>query len=270
MLEDRAVVAVDAELEMHDLLGTDRPLQGGRGVQRDDPSVVDDRDAVAELVSLFHVMRRQKHGASLCTELAHAVAQISCGLRIEAYGGLIEDHQRRVRQERPREREALPHTGRIAFYVVVRTIREVDRRQCTLDPRACLVRRNVVQRREVLEVLASGQLPVKAPLAGEHRAEPRANVARPLQRIDAADANAATRRDEERRQHLHGGRLAGSVGPEEAKDLAGLDPQVDPIDGAEALAPVRLAPEPLPDRASAALEDLDKVLRLDRRSGHST
>ena len=31
----------------------------------------------------------------------------------------------------------------------------------------------------------------------------------------------------ERRQHPHGRRLAGAVGPEEAEDLAGLDPQVD-------------------------------------------
>ena len=73
-IEDRTVVAVESDLEMHDLLGADRPFQSGWCVQRDDPAVVDDRHAVAELIGLLHVMRGEEHRPSGGLELADAVA----------------------------------------------------------------------------------------------------------------------------------------------------------------------------------------------------
>jgi len=125
----------------------------------------------------------------------------------------------------------------------------------------------VVQRCEVFEVLAAGEFPVKAPLAREHRAEARSDLARPRERIDPEDADRPARRYEQRREHLHRGGLPCAVRPEKAEDLARLHDEIDPIHGAEAVALIALAANSLPDGPPAALEDLDQVPRLDRRYG---
>src|SRR5690349_3532228 len=48
--DHRALIAIDADLEVDDFLGADGAFQSRGCIQRDDPAVVDDRDAVAELV----------------------------------------------------------------------------------------------------------------------------------------------------------------------------------------------------------------------------
>src|SRR5437667_84346 len=165
-VKHRRVVADNADLQVHDLFRADRALQRSRRVERDDPAVVDDRYAVAELIGFLHVVRRQQDGAALRAQLADAVA--------------------------------------------------------------------------------------------------------PLARVDTKDADRSARRDEQRREHLHGGGLAGAVRPQEAEDLAALDAKINAVYGTEALAAVGLAPEALPDRAPSLLEDLDEVFRLDGGRRHST
>src|SRR5437868_4207763 len=170
---------------MNDLLGANRPLQGRGRVERGDPAVVDDRDAIAELIRLLHVVRGEQYGAALRLELADAIAQVPRRLRIQSHGRLVENDERRIWEERPSQGETLAHSGRIALDVVVGPIGEVDGGENSGDALLRLCRLDVVERREVLEILASGELPVEAALAGKHRAESRANLARALERIDA-------------------------------------------------------------------------------------
>ena len=75
--EKPKAVAVKADLEADDLLSANGLLQRGRRIQRDDLAVIDDRHAVAELVGLLHVVRRQKDRAALRAKIANAVAQIA-------------------------------------------------------------------------------------------------------------------------------------------------------------------------------------------------
>src|SRR5207248_9546485 len=58
------------------------------------------------------------------------------------------------------------------------------RREAPRDPVGRFRRWHVIERGEVLEVLAAGELPVEAALAREHRAEPRPNLARSRERVD--------------------------------------------------------------------------------------
>src|SRR5438445_1582371 len=269
-VDHRSLVAVQGDLEMHDLLRADRPLQSRGGVQGDDAAVVDDRDAVAELVCLLHVMRREQDRPALCLELADPVAQVARSLGVEPDCRLVEYHERRIGQKRPRQRETLPHAGGVTLHIIVGAVGELHGGQDVRDARLRLARRHVVQRREVFEVLAAGELPVEAPFSGEHRAEPCAYFARPREGIDAEDADRAACRDEERGEHLHRRRLARAVRPEEAEDLTRLYNEIDPIHSTQAIALVRLSAYPLPDRPSAALEALDEVLRLNGSDGHST
>src|SRR5207248_6144211 len=117
-IDDGRVIAIDADLEMNDLLGANRPLQGRGGVERGDPAVVDDRNAIAELIRLLHVVRGEQHGAALRLELADAIAEIARRLRIEPDGRLVEHDERRIRKKRSSEREALAHAGRVPLDVV--------------------------------------------------------------------------------------------------------------------------------------------------------
>ena len=51
--------------------------------------------------------------------------------------------------------------------------------------------------------------------------------------VDAADEGLARRRDDPGREHPGGRRLAGTVGAEQAEDLAGVDGEVEPVDRSE-------------------------------------
>jgi hypothetical protein len=121
----------------------------------------------------------------------------------------------------------------------------------------------VVQRGEVLEVLARRELPVEAALAGEDRAQPASDIPRAAHEIVAQHGRRAGRGLEERRQHAHRGRLAGAVRSKDPEHLARLDAEVDAVDCPEGLALVGLAAQPLPDRAAALLEVLGEADCLD-------
>ena len=128
---------------------------------------------------------------------------------------------------------------------------------------AVSARRHVVQRGEVLEVLARGELPVQAALAGQHRPEPPADVARPANEVVAEDRRGARGRLEQRGKHSHRGRLARAVGTEQTEHLSLGHAQVDGVDRPEGLALIGLPAHALPDRPPALLEVLGEAVGLD-------
>ena len=83
-------------------------------------------------------------------------------------------------------------------------------------------------------MLAAGEDRVERRLL-ERGADRRAHLGALADDVVAADAGAAAGRGQQRRQHQHGGRLAGAVGAEEAVDLARRDGQVDPVDRSRSL-----------------------------------
>ncbi len=68
----------------HGGIDADRALQPGRRVERDDPTLVDDGDPVAELVGLLHVVRGQQDRLPVDVELAEDLPQRDAALRVEA------------------------------------------------------------------------------------------------------------------------------------------------------------------------------------------
>ena len=68
-----------------------------RGAERDDAAVVDDRDAVAEPLRLFHVVRRVEERDAPALQLADHGVDPLAGLRIDAHGGLVQQEHARVR-----------------------------------------------------------------------------------------------------------------------------------------------------------------------------
>ncbi len=102
------------------------------------------------------------------------------------------------------------------------------------------------------EQLAAGLARVEAGLL-QRDADLAASAVRVARDVDAGDLGAAGGDRQQRREHAHGRRLAGPVGPEEAEDLAGGDLEVDAADGL--------------DRALAARVVLHKPFGQDGRAG---
>jgi hypothetical protein len=81
-------------------------------------------------------------------------------------------------------------------------------------------------------VLAARQEVVERRLL-ERRADVAAHVGAVGGDVEAGDGGAPGGGRQQRREHVHGGRLARAVGPEEAVDLAGGDLEVDAVDGVD-------------------------------------
>ena len=81
----------------------------------DDPAVVDDDDAVGELVGLLEVLRRQQQRRAVADEAAQHVPQLDAAARVEAGGRLVEEEHRRRRDEADREVEPAPHAAGVVL-----------------------------------------------------------------------------------------------------------------------------------------------------------
>ena len=82
-----------------------------RGVEREQPPVVDDRHPLAELVGLFHVVRGEHDRLAVGVELADDVPQREAALRVEARGRLVEEQHVGLVHDRPRHHQPLRHAA---------------------------------------------------------------------------------------------------------------------------------------------------------------
>ena len=123
----------------------------------------------------------------------------------------------------------------------------------------------MIERGEILEVLARGELPVQTALARHRGAQPAPDLAGTGPHIDAQHPGLARRRLEQGGQHSQRRGLSRSVGSQKAENLARLDSQVNAVDGAKLFPAVRLPPNSLEQRPPAFLEDLRQSLSLDGR-----
>ena len=89
----RSPVALDAQLGV----GARARLQLLGRVEREQLAVVDDRDPLAELVGLFHVVRGEHDRLALRVELVHDVPQREAALRVEARRSARRGRARRGR-----------------------------------------------------------------------------------------------------------------------------------------------------------------------------
>ena len=119
----------------------------------------DDHDAVAQLLDLGHEVRGQQHRHALVGEAADQQAHVAHAARVQAGGGLVEDQQPRVAQQRAGEPEALAHAVRVAADLVARAVGELDGVERGVDPRGRVA---AVERGDELEVPAAGQVGVEA------------------------------------------------------------------------------------------------------------
>ena len=209
--------------------------------------MVDDADAVGQRVGLLEVLRREEHGHALVVrEPPDLLPERRSALQVEARRRLVEEQDARAVHEREREVQAALHAARVAADAAIGRFGQPDALEQLLRAPRALGLGHALQRRLQHEVLAPGEDRVERGLL-QRGADRGAHLRALADDVVAADARASAGRRQQRRQHQHGRRLAGAVGPEEAVDLAGRDRQVDAVDRARALA--ELAHEPLAPRS---------------------
>jgi hypothetical protein len=90
-LFEELAIADAAHAEVVDDVAADAGFEGGGGVFDEDLAVVDDGEAIAELVGLFHVMRGEDDGDALAAKALDGFPHGDAALGIEASGGLVEE-----------------------------------------------------------------------------------------------------------------------------------------------------------------------------------
>ena len=186
-----------------------------------------------------HVARHQ-HGSSLCGVPAQVVAQPADALRIETVGGLVEDQDARLAEQRSGEGQPLAHAQRVLAGAPAAGVGEGHGLEHLIGARlgqAC-------RARERAEVIA-GPTPGMKARALEHGAHGARRVGE-VHIGGALHGRRAARGVGEAEDHPQRRRLARSVGAEKAGDQPRLDLEADPV------------------HRSHAAEALGQVAHLDR------
>ena len=244
-------------------------LAGGRWGGPDHLATPDDTDPVADRLHLAELVGDEDDGGALRLEAAHDAHQLVDLLRRQHRRRLVEDQDLRVAGEGLDDLDPLLHTDRDVLDEGIR-----------IDPQ-------LVALRELAHLTTSG-LAVEHPEApgpfvtehdvlgdGEnrHQHEVLVDHADPCgERVPGTieldllpvEHDLALGRREQPVEHVHQGRLAGAVLPEETVDLARLDHQVDPVVGREAAEPLGQALDLEPHGSPPIVADVSD------RSGRSS
>jgi hypothetical protein len=173
------------------------------------------------LGDLGQVVARDEDGAALGGERPQKVAQPAHSFRVEAVGGLVEDEELGITEQRGREAEALPHAKRIAAGPAVRGARQVDQREHLVDAATWHSGRTS----QDAQVIAPGATRVEV-----RRLEHGADAGRrPLELGERAAENERLpmRRLGQSEQHAKRRRLPGSVRAEEAERTAARNGEIE-------------------------------------------
>src|SRR5664280_3678133 len=135
---------VVAEHIVKSRLRTERADQLGGGADGPDATGVDERDLVAVVLGLVHVVRGHQHGHALGVDQRRdPVPDRGPSDRVEADGGLVEYQQPGAVDERLRQLEAAHHAAGVGAGQPVRGGAQADELQYLLDHLAASTARHV-------------------------------------------------------------------------------------------------------------------------------
>ena len=106
-----------------------------RLVERDDAAVIDNRDAVAQVFRLFHVMGGHQNRAAARPERFQQRPELPPRLRVKSGRGFIQEQQVRIAGQRTGERQALFLSARQLADAAAALALELDDGEQFLDVR---------------------------------------------------------------------------------------------------------------------------------------
>ncbi len=200
----------------------------GQGAVQQDRATVDDDDAAAEGLDVVHIVGGEDDGdAALAVQSQDEIAHGELGDGIEADGGLVEEQDGRGVEQR--RRQIAPHALAQAELARRRVeqraqVHQVD--QLVASP-GIVGLGYAVDVAQQIERFDDGQVPPQLGALAEHDAD----VAYVLDALAPGYApenrDVATVGHQDAAEHLHGGGLAGAVGPDIADEFAGVQRKRD-------------------------------------------
>jgi hypothetical protein len=173
------------------------------GALAHDPAGVDDREAVAQLVGLLKVLRRQEHRRAMPVDPAQLVPDRQPARRVQPRGRLVEEQHLRLVHERRREIEAALHAAGVALDHPVRGVLELDQREQLPRARRGLRRAEPEQPAVQDQELAARLARIQSRLLKCH-ADPPPSAIGVARDVDAGNLRAAGGDRQQRGEHAHG------------------------------------------------------------------
>ncbi len=230
---------------------SDLCLERGRGVLGDQEPAGDDSHPVGELVGLLQVLRCQEDRRAVVVQRLHLLPDRLAADRVEAGGGLVQEEDPRLVDERGSEVEPALHAARVGADPAVRGVVESDPGEQSFGALLALGARQSVKRRLEADQLTPGHQGIERRFL-ERDADRLADLAGLGDDVVAGDLRGAAGGAKKRREHPDRGRLAGAVRAQEGVDLAFGDVEVDAADGLYAASELPFQPPNLdrnhPDR----------------------
>jgi hypothetical protein len=188
--------------------------------------VVDDRDAVGEVIGLFEVLGREQHRDPAELELADHLPHRRATCRVEAGRRLVEEQDRWPGDEARGEVEAPAHAAGVALHHAVGRVRQIELVEQLGGASDRLAPGHAAELADHHEVLAAGERGVDGRiLCGD--ADAPAHLGRLAHHVEAGDTGRARVGLRQRGEDAHGRRLARAVRAEHAEDRTGCRGEVD-------------------------------------------
>ena len=124
----------------------------------DDQAVIDDHDAVGQLVCFLHVLRREQQGGPVGHEFADDLPQVQAASRVESRRGLVQEQHRRPPHQARRQVEPAAHPSRVRLHLAMASLRKPEPLEELAGPAARFDLADVVQQSDQLEVFPAGQV----------------------------------------------------------------------------------------------------------------
>ena len=173
-------------------------------------------------------MGGEEDGFALVLEALDDLADLHAAERIEAAGGLVEDQQVGIVDQRLGQADALLHALGVGLDGALAGVFQLDQLEQLVNAAVRLGARDAEDARVEAEQFLGGEELV---VVGQLGQVADALAGDGLAHVHAEQEGGAAGGVDEAQQHVHGGGLAGAVGAEKAKDFAGADAQVEVVDG---------------------------------------
>jgi hypothetical protein len=195
--------------------------------------LADDGEVRAEIRDVVDDVRREDHDHVL-PDVGEEVVEAHALLGIESRGGLVDDDELGVADQRLGDAEALAHAPGEPAELLLAHRREVGALEERVDRGLARLRvREALQPREVVEHLGRGHLGIDAELLGKIAEEP-AHAILVAQHVDVVEGRRSAIGLLQRGERAHEGRLARAVRAEEAEH-PGRDGERHVVEGLDAI-----------------------------------
>src|SRR5437660_4451063 len=192
--------------------------------------VIDDHNAVAEALSLFHIVRRVDEGFATLLQSFEIVKDGIAALRINADGRLIEQKNLWIVKQGRRQIQTPLHASAEGFHFVAGAIGESHQIQDVVDCLLSLRTGERVKRREKSQIVAGGELVIERHVLRDESDLELDRVGVALNLL-AFDEDFAGIRAQQSRNDGDRCCFAGAVRSQQADGLSAIGPKTDAGDG---------------------------------------